>query len=382
MSSTLNPPSSNLSSSRPDVFSPDWKVVGPGGGGCGINPVISPHDKNVFFSATDMQPLYRSDDAGATWRTFDCSKIRGTSSPVTFHPTDPKVLYVGILGGLMKSTDGGFEWKKVFGRVWREIVDIGRCVLIDPRNPDTVYAAFDHMGQKSHSFFARSDDAGATWRGHLAARPPSSPSTISSWTPPQAGSSRPRYAGTSPSQGLAPAFRPRSFSPKTAASPGRKSVSPRAGSSTARWLCAKASRASSPSCAPRSKRKKVIGGLFRSDNLGKTWKPLNSAFDLTVGCNMRSERPAPAMEFRKFAVAPSDPDVIYVPLVAPRQGARVDVDGLQVHRRRRHMGPRPSTATPNGAPSTSSPTGSPRAWAGGGAACPIRSPSRRPTPTA
>ncbi|MDQ2664198.1 MAG: glycoside hydrolase, partial [Candidatus Eremiobacteraeota bacterium] len=90
--------------------------------------------------------MYRSADAGKTWTHLglrDAQQING----IAVDPRDSQRVFVAALGhpygpnaerGLYRSTDGGTSWQKVLGSG----VDQGAVeVRIDPKNPDTVYAA-------------------------------------------------------------------------------------------------------------------------------------------------------------------------------------------------------------------------------------------------
>ena len=302
-----------MARSSGSVFTRAWKPVGPGGGGTGIWPAISPHDKNIVFSASDMQGFYRSDDCGKTWCTFDGMKIRAISCRPVFHPTDPKVMYAGILGGVMKSADGGFTWQKVFGKVNRFFVQIPRAIAIDPRDSETVYAAVDHMDQLRHSFVVKSADAGATWRkmggwptamtvgrlfvekstGHLYAA-----ATCLDW-----------YYTHEPTGGTPGLYRSKDDGRTWEQVPTPKG----------RFLDAVVAEKNGKTrmyCLVKTaiEGDKVIGGFYRSDDGGASWRSLNHSFDLSVSFNVRTKRPAPKMEWATFEVAPSDPDIVYMPL--------------------------------------------------------------------
>jgi photosystem II stability/assembly factor-like uncharacterized protein len=90
--------------------------------------------------------IYRSDDAGATWKNMGLKNSEHIST-VIIHPNDSNTLWVSAQGpmwskggdrGLFKTTDAGKTWKKQLGDdEWTGVTDI----VIDPRNPDRLYAA-------------------------------------------------------------------------------------------------------------------------------------------------------------------------------------------------------------------------------------------------
>ncbi len=91
--------------------------------------------------------VWRTSDAGKTWTSLGLSDTRQISR-VRVHPTNPDIVYVGALGhvfgpnsgrGVFKTTDGGKNWRKILYR--NDSTGITDLVL-DPNNPETIYAAF------------------------------------------------------------------------------------------------------------------------------------------------------------------------------------------------------------------------------------------------
>ena len=119
------------------------------------NLVISPADSRVIWKvrkeATDHFWVYRSGDGGATWelktRTFE------TPGGMLVHPADPRDVYVGFWSltgqGLLRSTDDGETWKKLFHGMTFE------AIAGDPRNADRLW-----LGNERGLW--RSDDGGVT----------------------------------------------------------------------------------------------------------------------------------------------------------------------------------------------------------------------------
>jgi photosystem II stability/assembly factor-like uncharacterized protein len=113
--------------------------------------------------------IYRSKNKGESWECLESSEAFPFPSGVEPHPKDAKTLYVACWqadvggtrynGGVYKTTDGARTWKHVLAD--NEFVF---SVTIDPKRPETVYAATWLEG------VLRSDDGGATW-GLLGGQP-------------------------------------------------------------------------------------------------------------------------------------------------------------------------------------------------------------------
>jgi photosystem II stability/assembly factor-like uncharacterized protein len=122
--------------------------------------------------------IYKSTDAGRTWTHLGLRD--GQQIPqIVVHPDDPDRLWVAVLGhpygpneerGVFRSMDGG----RTFERVLHLDADTGAAdVVIDPANPDVLYAALwearqgpwenaDFRGPGSGVY--KSTDGGTSWR--------------------------------------------------------------------------------------------------------------------------------------------------------------------------------------------------------------------------
>ncbi|UCG53797.1 MAG: glycosyl hydrolase [Candidatus Latescibacterota bacterium] len=120
--------------------------------------------------------IYRSQDGGSSWENLGLKESHHISK-IIIHPEHSNIIWAAAQGplwskggerGLYKSTDNGKTWNKVLGDdEWVGVTDI----VIDPRNPDWLYAATwqrhrnvaAYMGGGPGSGIHRSTDGGDTW---------------------------------------------------------------------------------------------------------------------------------------------------------------------------------------------------------------------------
>ena len=129
--------------------------------------------------------VFRSTDAGGSF-TFVGLKESHDIPRLAVDPRDPDVAYVAALGhlwganperGVYKTSDGGKTWKHVLA------IDAstGACdVVLDPKNPDRVYAAmyarrrtpWSMSGNSDKGGIFRSDNGGTNWKKLTQGLPP------------------------------------------------------------------------------------------------------------------------------------------------------------------------------------------------------------------
>ena len=109
--------------------------------------VFDPADNNHLFAATTMG-VFETKDAGDSWtKRMDGMKEVLMVVTLGLDPTRPEILYAGTSGGVYKSIDQAGHWEKVNnGLVDPAIIKSSRAlnvtaILVDPYEPDTVYAA-------------------------------------------------------------------------------------------------------------------------------------------------------------------------------------------------------------------------------------------------
>ena len=148
---------------------------------------IAPSDPTVLYAGTGEQQnrqstswgngVYRSDDAGATWRHLGLEETRHTGR-VQIHPTNPQIVYVAAPGNLWRSTpDRGVYRSRDGGRSWDRVLYIDEHtgavdLVIDPSNPDVLYAAMYQRQRRTWGFngggpgsgIYKTADGGDNWR--------------------------------------------------------------------------------------------------------------------------------------------------------------------------------------------------------------------------
>jgi photosystem II stability/assembly factor-like uncharacterized protein len=150
-----------------------WRSLGPLRGGrsiAAVGSVARPYE--YYFGATGGG-LWKTTDGGTTWRPVTDGKINSSSvGAVAVAPSNPDVVYIGMGetqlrgniaqgDGVYKSTDGAKTWKHLG---LADTLAIAK-IRVDPKNPDLVYvAAFGHpAGPSDERGVYRSKDGGATW---------------------------------------------------------------------------------------------------------------------------------------------------------------------------------------------------------------------------
>ncbi|MGD0732129.1 MAG: hypothetical protein ABR956_12765 [Terracidiphilus sp.] len=101
----------------PDVKG--WTIVGPGGGGTTIGPVISPLDSSLVAEHCDMTGGYVTRDNGLSWRMFN---LRSGIGVLAFDPSDAHVIYAGNKA-LWRSADAGRTWTMLLPNPGRNTVE-------------------------------------------------------------------------------------------------------------------------------------------------------------------------------------------------------------------------------------------------------------------
>jgi hypothetical protein len=150
----------------------------PGGGGLCLHTVlVDPKIAGRLTVASSTGGAYRSDDGGATWQARNRG-VRAEFMPekhpefgqcvhkIVQHPARPGRLYLQNHWGLYRSDDAGDSWKDIANGVPS---DFGFCMGIHPRDPDTAFIVPLHSDQfrctpDGKLRVYRTRDAGASWQ--------------------------------------------------------------------------------------------------------------------------------------------------------------------------------------------------------------------------
>lgn len=157
---------------EPLLKSLKYRQIGPFRGGRSAAVTGSTNRPHTFYMGACGGGVWRTEDAGATWKNISDGFFGGSIGSIAIADSDPNVIYVGggevtVRGnvshgdGVWKSTDAGETWTHVGLADSRHIPRI----RIHPNDPNLVYAAvLGHLfGPNQERGVYRSRDGGTTW---------------------------------------------------------------------------------------------------------------------------------------------------------------------------------------------------------------------------
>ena len=149
-----------------------WRNIGPYRGGRTKAAAGVPSQPYTFYIGMVNGGVWKTTDAGRTWRPIFDDQPTGSIGWVSVALSDPNVIYVGsgeglprpdlaVGDGIYKSTDAGQTWTHLGLRDAQQIPKIA----IDPGNPDRLFvAALGHpYGPNQERGIFRSTDGGCTF---------------------------------------------------------------------------------------------------------------------------------------------------------------------------------------------------------------------------
>ncbi len=124
--------------------------------------VLDPKDNKTIYAGSSKDGVFKSIDAGETWSNIG---LRGLYiSSILINHVDQRVVYAasvmrsdeenGTTAGVYKSIDGGNKWERA-GSIISEVYQM----IMDPANPDVIYAACGSQG------IMMTSDGGNNWSG-------------------------------------------------------------------------------------------------------------------------------------------------------------------------------------------------------------------------
>ncbi len=157
-----------------DYAAMTWRNIGPSRGGRSVAVSGIAGQPLTYFAGYTGGGLWRTDDAGLNWRNISDGQFRTSSiGAIAVAPSDANVIYVGsgehaIRGqsstygdGVYKSTDQGRTWANVGLSATRQI----SSVRVHPADPNVVYVAAqgDRWKGTAERGIYRSRDGGTSW---------------------------------------------------------------------------------------------------------------------------------------------------------------------------------------------------------------------------
>jgi photosystem II stability/assembly factor-like uncharacterized protein len=123
---------------------------------------VAPSAPDVVFVGGGEYPIrgnvshgdgvWKTTDGGKTWAFVGLGETRQIAD-IVIHPTNPDIVYVGVLGhvwapttdrGVFRSKDGGKSWQKIlFRNDSTGVVDL----VMDPKDPNVLYAGLWQAGR-------------------------------------------------------------------------------------------------------------------------------------------------------------------------------------------------------------------------------------------
>ncbi|HEU4994713.1 MAG TPA: hypothetical protein VFT29_07830, partial [Gemmatimonadaceae bacterium] len=242
-----------------------WRSVGPANNAGRISVVVGiPGDPYTYFVAGANGGIIKTTNGGTTFKPVFDEQSASSIGAIAIAPSDRNVVYVGtgegnprnnasVGNGMYKSIDGGEHWT----RIGLEKSDKVARIVVDSKNPDVVYACVlgREWGPSEERGVFKTTDGGKSWKRVLYVDPQTSCSDISA----NADNSNVIYAGMYTYRRWAWIF-------------------DSGGGGTA---------------------------VYKSVNGGETWERLSGP-DRSLGLPKR------AMDRIGVAVAPSDPNIVYV----------------------------------------------------------------------
>ena len=149
-----------------------WRLIGPFRGGRVVAVAGVPGDSTTFYFGSVNGGVWKTTDAGTVWTPIFDKQPVGSIGAIAVAPSDPKTIYAGTGesdirsnlssgNGVYKSIDAGATWTHIGLEDTRQISRI----VVDPRDANVVYAgALGHAyGPNEERGVYKSADGGSHW---------------------------------------------------------------------------------------------------------------------------------------------------------------------------------------------------------------------------
>ena len=292
-----------------------WRLIGPFRGGRAVAVAGVPGDSTTFYFGAVNGGIWKTSDAGVVWTPIFDGQPVASIGALAVAPSDSKTIYAGtgesdirsslsFGNGVYKSVDGGQTWLHIGLEDTRHISRI----VVDPQNPDLVYVgALGHVyGPNEQRGVYRSTDGGKHWTKVLDQGPEIGASDLAICS----GHPQLLFAGMwhtwrPPWSSYAPIDRPGGGLYRSQDAGKTWSRLSGTGLPEGDWGRV------GVDVAPDGKRVYALiqakqAGLYRSDDGGNTWTLANNDPRLT----------SRAWYFNSITIDPNNPDVVYIPNVA------------------------------------------------------------------
>lgn len=151
----------------------EWRSVGPRRGGRSIAATGHPARPHEYYFGAVGGGLWKTDDGGTSWHPVTDGQIASSSvGAVAVAPGNPDIVYIGMGegqlranvmqgDGVYRSADGGKTWQQAGLAASRTIT----ALRVHPRDPDIVYAAAlgDPYSPGEERGVFKSRDGGKSW---------------------------------------------------------------------------------------------------------------------------------------------------------------------------------------------------------------------------
>jgi photosystem II stability/assembly factor-like uncharacterized protein len=299
----------------PELNGLKWRLIGPFRGGRVVAVAGVPGDSTTFYFGGVNGGIWKTTDAGTVWIPIFDKQPVGSIGAIAVAPSDPKTIYAGTGesdirsnlssgNGVYRSVDGGSTWTHIGLEDTRQISRI----VVDPRDPNVVYVgALGHAyGTNEQRGVYKSADGGSHWAKILDAGPEIGVSDLAICS----GNAQLLFAGTwhthrPPWSTYAPIDGPGGGLYRSQDAGKTWSLLKGNGLPDGDW------GRIGVDVSPDGKRVYALiqakkSGLYRSDDGGKTWALANADPRIT----------SRAWYFNGITIDAQNPDVIYMPNVA------------------------------------------------------------------